>query len=130
MDEELTNLVENLETDLEWAEENEWDAPISLAEDLSKCIDFIRSVCRTGVPDNGLPMFSFFMEYALRQLFRVGNDVRAIVIGSINNDTSMNFQYWNCEVIDKILFAGCIQQDATLQAWREEQDEDDGREMV
>lgn len=32
------NLLENLRTDLEWAEANEWESPIGLADDLRECI--------------------------------------------------------------------------------------------
>lgn len=38
---DLFSLLENLKLDLEWAETNEWEAPICLADDLREAIEII-----------------------------------------------------------------------------------------
>lgn len=38
---DLFSLLENLKLDLEWAESNEWVAPICLANDLQEAIEII-----------------------------------------------------------------------------------------
>jgi hypothetical protein len=38
---DLFSLLENLKLDLEWAEANEWEAPIGLADDLREAIEII-----------------------------------------------------------------------------------------
>ena len=38
---DLFSLLENLKLDLEWAEANEWEAPICLADDLQETIKII-----------------------------------------------------------------------------------------
>lgn len=38
---DLFSLLENLKLDLEWAEANEWEAPICLADDLREAIEII-----------------------------------------------------------------------------------------
>ena len=38
---DLFSLLENLKLDLEWAEANEWEAPICLADDLRETIEII-----------------------------------------------------------------------------------------
>lgn len=38
---DLFSLLENLKLDLEWAEANEWEAPIYLADDLREAIEII-----------------------------------------------------------------------------------------
>ena len=38
---DLFSLLENLKLDLEWAEANEWVAPICLADDLQETINII-----------------------------------------------------------------------------------------
>lgn len=35
------NLIERLKLDLEWAEANEWESPICLADDLREAIEYI-----------------------------------------------------------------------------------------
>lgn len=40
----MNELLNNLKIDLEWAEANEWEAPICLADDLRQVIKIIESI--------------------------------------------------------------------------------------
>lgn len=43
----INSLIENLKVDLEWAEANEWESPICLADDLRKCLSIIQKMSNT-----------------------------------------------------------------------------------
>lgn len=43
----INSLIENLKLDLEWAEANEWESPICLADDLRKCLSIIEKMSDT-----------------------------------------------------------------------------------
>jgi len=40
----MDTLLQNLKLDLEWAEANEWEAPIMLADDLKAAIHIIENI--------------------------------------------------------------------------------------
>lgn len=40
----MNELLNNLKLDLEWAEANEWEAPICLADDLRQVIEFLERI--------------------------------------------------------------------------------------
>ena len=42
----ITELLENLSLDAEWAAANEWETPITLADDLREAINLIKTLSR------------------------------------------------------------------------------------
>lgn len=72
-----------------------------------------------------MPAYAGWLEGFVKRVLTDQKTVNGMVIAIVRHDHTIEMEYWNCMMMDKLIVAGCIQQDAMLQTLAANADEEE-----